>query len=89
MQQIDILKLLDISFPSLSVNDIFNLSITPFTSFYIEYSLAQSKRYHQIMSLLRYPVYNTSQGLPLNMLSVVDSLLILNENIFFTISVSI
>ena len=34
------------------------------------------------MSLLRYPVCNTSLGLPLNMLSVVDSLLILNENIF-------
>ena len=35
------------------------------------------------MFLLRYPVYNTSHNLPLNMLSVVDSLLILNENIFF------
>ena len=51
-------------------------------AFYIEYSLAQSERYHQMMSLLRYPVYNISLGLPLNMLSMVDSLLILNENIF-------
>ena len=34
------------------------------------------------MSLLRYPVYSTSHGLPLSMLSVVDSFLILNENIF-------
>ena len=30
-----------------------------------------------------------SLGLPLNMLSVVDSLLVLNENIFFDSSVSI
>ena len=41
------------------------------------------------MCLLRNPVYNTSLGLPLIMLSVVESLLILNENIFFDSSVSI
>ena len=46
---IDILKLLDISLPSPSINDILNrLHLLPF---YIEYSLAQSKRYHQMICL--------------------------------------
>ena len=49
---IDILKLLNISLPSPSTNDIFNWSITPFTSFlYTECSLVQSKRYHQMICL--------------------------------------
>ena len=50
--------------------------------FYTECSLAQSKRYHQMMSLLMYPVYNMSLGLRLYMLPVVDSSLILKENTF-------
>ena len=48
---IDILKLLNISLPSPSIIDTFNWSITTFASFYIECSLAQSKRYHQMICL--------------------------------------
>ena len=48
---IDILKLLNMSLPSPSINDTFNWSITPFTSFNTEYSLAQSKRYCQMICL--------------------------------------
>ena len=38
---------------------------------------------------LRYLVHNMSLGFPSNMLSVVDSLIILNENICYDNSVSI
>ena len=46
---IDILKLLSISLPSPSTNDTFNWSITPLPAFYTERSLAQSKRYLQMI----------------------------------------
>ena len=48
---IDILKLLNISLPSLSINDTFNWSILHLPAFCTECSLAQSKRNHQMICL--------------------------------------
>ena len=62
---IDILKLLNISLPAPSINNTLIGQLLHLLAFYIECSLAQSKQYHQMMYLLRYPVYNTSHGLPL------------------------
>ena len=49
----DILKLLNISLPSPSTNNTFNWLMVQLPDFYTEHYLAQSKRYHQMMSLLR------------------------------------
>ena len=47
----DILKSLNISLPSPSTNDTFNWSIVHLPAFYTEQSLAQSKRYRQMICL--------------------------------------